>query len=442
MSNHYTPEPPPDLPLRSIEPSSSSSPLLPPLSVIVESLHTAAERHASLVTEAYTIEQHLRGAWQRLDGGWQSYAREDIETFCAHALNEATRNVTMLQQLSAALTRAQLHIEEGDADASTLFGREVFSEATRAEIASLMAEISMGGMRGLVSPRQFFRDSARSPSSAQILEGAGASEAGDAAAAAAATDGADSTAGTVDESSNQTGLGGGPGIKISTEETTAVETCADTGCLAMTVQGSGSAAPKDSVGNIVFRLGSNLPNGLELVLGSVGGMSLGKLALSMRGAEWSLPVPGTEIVHKLADGTHLHVHSEIVESGARVYTDRSGNRHMATVSGMKYVATLIALNGMVSVADSVTVRQYAWQEPRRWSFVDWFPKKPDDGREPNEWKFPDLSKLLGWPKLPLIPLWPSVLSAPVAPLLQIAPSAPDVPSMPGVPGKNHQKADA
>jgi len=338
---------------------------LPALMVDVAVLVSASRRHDALAGEAYSIEQHLRGAWMRLDGGWQSYAREDVETYCASALNELTRTATMLRQLGESLACAGEHIDAADVRAAQVFDGAAFVDVP---LAAAVGQSGDGDPRESWSSPPFFSAQPDAIEPAPVRYESG---------------------------------GVAPGVDISTEETALTEACVESSCLAMTMQGSGSITPDGSIGSIGFQIGSRKPNNLELVLGSIGGVPLGRLAFSMAGSEWTMPLPGAVMESRLADGSILRVHGEVVESGASVYTDRAGVRHIATMSGMKYVATLAAMGGAVSFADAVTVRQYAWRDPRRRPFMEWFVPKSEPERaperEPSAWK---------WPKLPQIPLWP------------------------------------
>jgi hypothetical protein len=327
-------------------------------------LGDGARRHAALAGEVYTLEQRLRSAWWRLGDGWQSYAREDVETYCAHALNEAGRQSVRQRRLSDALVTAEGQLRDGDGGAAALFG---------------------------VAPPQEIPD-----------------------------DGSPTFSLLPDLPDHVDGAAPLPGVKVSTEEVTAYESCARETCTAITVQGSGGAVTTGAPGTVTFKLGSNTPNGFELALGAFGGAALGKLTMSLRGMEMSTPSGGVLLEHVLPNGSVLRITSESVSAAARSYTDRTGVAHTATVTGVKYVVALSMLSGWLALSDSITLRQYVWAEKRPAA-----PALPTPAAvaaptpEPGDRPWPDLREWLERrraddrdaprvPKIPLVPIVPGV----------------------------------
>lgn len=354
------------------------------LTAKLDALANGSRRHAALASEMYTLEQRLRSAWWRLDDGWQSYAREDVETRCAHALNEAGRQSALQRRLSDAIAAGERRLGAADDDAAAPFGARSNSRNAPSHPPSREGPAPFEGVTGVFLP-----------------DAPGVSDAFD------ALDG---------EFVSGVDAGLLPSVKVSTEETSVYESCARESCTAVTVQGSGGAALAGASGMLTFKLGSNMPNGFELSLGTFAGASMGKLTASLRGAEISTPSGGVLLQRTLANGAILKVTSETVTAAARSYTDRFGAAHVATATGVKYVVTLSTLQGLLTFNDSVTVREYVWNEKRPAGRARPAPVPiPVPTPEPGDLPWPDLHDWLerrrddrDAPKIPLIPIapWP------------------------------------
>lgn len=367
------------------------------LTVEIEALETGAQRHESLAAAMYAIEQRLRATWMRLSGAWQSYVREDVETYCAHALNEAGHQSAVLRALGGALGAAAEHLVAGDVAAAGSF------EEVTVPVPAPESAFSTSGRSTLHLPLVGFLPTTTGTHSIEI---------------GSAPAGAVNMATSVPADSGFSNAPpGAPGGEVSTAETIVLEHCVETDCVATTMQGSTGITPNNSIGSIEFQFGSNLPSAFELTPGLAGGITMGRLALSMTGAEWTTLAPGSTIERRLENGVVLRVYREIVQSGASVYTDQSGVSHMAAMSGSRYVASMVTSAGAATVAGALTVRQYAWRDSRRSSddrkrSQDEAERKRrvQDSNEPRTWEWPNITEFLDrlrrreQPKTPIVPV--------------------------------------
>jgi hypothetical protein len=156
------------------------------------------------------------------------------------------------------------------------------------------------------------------------------------------------------------GLGPPPGVKISSDEVTVDETCRTAVCHAVTAQGSASISNDGSATTLMFSMQSGNPRGIEVTLGELGALKLGKLSFTEKGMEYSAPVPGTTIERKMPDGAVLRSQWEYLPPLPREYTDRNRVTHIAMSTGIKFVITVVTAAGAIILSDSFTVRDYTY----------------------------------------------------------------------------------
>lgn len=291
-----------------------------PLRVTPPALRGGAGVQENLAHDAEQLSVALRAAWSRLDGGWQSYAREDVETTFDASLAALSRKSQMLRQLASALRGGADVLESADDAAAACF------EAGEGDALAPVDGISDAGSA-------IWNDGAGAGVDTPVIFGL-----------------------PVDAS----GLGPPPGVKISSDEVVVEEACRTGVCHAVTAQGSASVSTDGSATTMTFSMQSGNPRGIEVSLGELGTLKLGKLSFSERGMEHSAPVPGTTLERRLPDGTVLRSQWEYLPPLPREYRDQSGVTHIATSTGIKFVITVVTAAGAIIMSDSFTVRDYTY----------------------------------------------------------------------------------
>jgi hypothetical protein len=92
-----------------------------PLHVETTALLDAAATLGRLGDSAENEGQAARAAWERLNGNWQSYAREDVEQMFAGALREVDRMALLFTQFARALRLSAGELETGDVTGARRF---------------------------------------------------------------------------------------------------------------------------------------------------------------------------------------------------------------------------------------------------------------------------------------------------------------------------------
>jgi hypothetical protein len=91
------------------------------LALTAEPLRSNASALTSQSASTAIVQSTAAHAYRRLDGGWQSYAREDVDAHQRSADVELDRMRSMLEQLSLAARRADELIDAADQTAAALF---------------------------------------------------------------------------------------------------------------------------------------------------------------------------------------------------------------------------------------------------------------------------------------------------------------------------------
>lgn len=120
-----------------------------PLALQPDALRASARRWATQAIESATLHDVLRIAWQRLDGGWQSYARDDVDAQFHRAAGELLHMRRMFEELDDAAMRSALTLETADETAALLFNTDGSTTALTpllpATGANLTAPVSADG---------------------------------------------------------------------------------------------------------------------------------------------------------------------------------------------------------------------------------------------------------------------------------------------------------
>ena len=111
------------------------------LALTAEPLRDSASALSSQSRATGVVQSSAAHAYGRLDAGWQSYAREDVDAHQRHADAELARMQAMIDQLSLAAQRADALIDEADLSAAALF-----------------AAAAAGGISGAAPPASFVGD--------------------------------------------------------------------------------------------------------------------------------------------------------------------------------------------------------------------------------------------------------------------------------------------
>ena len=86
-----------------------------------DELRAIASDLVRMSAETDHIRGEVRHQWARLDRGWQSYARGDVDGQYRETMREIERMALMLQQMAEALVKTADLIEEADREAAGLF---------------------------------------------------------------------------------------------------------------------------------------------------------------------------------------------------------------------------------------------------------------------------------------------------------------------------------
>ena len=91
------------------------------LALAAEPLRSGSSALAGHAASTDALHGSVASAWSRLDGGWQSYAREDVDAHMRNTTDELARMRRMLSQLEHAARSSDEIIAAADADAAALF---------------------------------------------------------------------------------------------------------------------------------------------------------------------------------------------------------------------------------------------------------------------------------------------------------------------------------
>jgi hypothetical protein len=107
-----------------------------PLTLAAEPLRSSASALTAQSHSTSAVQSDAAHAYRRLDAGWQSYAREDVDAHQRSADAALDRMRSMLGQLAHAARRADELIDAADLEAAALF--------TAAEIPTASGDSSIG----------------------------------------------------------------------------------------------------------------------------------------------------------------------------------------------------------------------------------------------------------------------------------------------------------
>lgn len=111
-----------------------------PLALSAEPLRSSASALTSQSQATGIVQTSAAHAYGRLDAGWQSYAREDVDAHQRRADAELVRMQAMIDQLSLAAQRADALIDEADQAAAALFAGAVAGAGAAAPAAGAVGD--------------------------------------------------------------------------------------------------------------------------------------------------------------------------------------------------------------------------------------------------------------------------------------------------------------
>ncbi len=297
------------------------------LRLIPEALSVDAQRYAALADASATVRAQTRQHWNRLDSGWQSYARDNADAYFGDTLRALERDEAMLRQMSAALLRALRRIDAGDAAAAKLF------EAAGGPSAS-----APGAPDFFLDPLAGLAPALGAPFLGQPRSGAPVPVSGLAPGAPLPP----------------------PGVKISGVERTVVpEICGIDGhCDAVTAQVSASFKPTLQPVTIVFGT-DGAARAVELSLGKLGSVPLGMLQLGPSGFEYTFAALAAQVVsYTLAGGATVSVLAEPIFGG------KPFNGQPASYVGEKFSIVVTDPATGITSKGSVALRIYSYDKPK------------------------------------------------------------------------------
>jgi WXG100 family type VII secretion target len=111
-----------------------------------DEMRATASAVARLKDEARNVHRRLERSWRRLDYGWQSYARENIDGYYRQVLREIERMILVLEQMQDALNRTARVILEVDHVSAAEFGlKETGAGVSAVGIETVAGSVIAGG---------------------------------------------------------------------------------------------------------------------------------------------------------------------------------------------------------------------------------------------------------------------------------------------------------
>jgi WXG100 family type VII secretion target len=89
--------------------------------IVPDEMRAAASDMGRLSDEARQVQEILQRSWRRLDYGWQSYARENVDSYYRDSVQELHRVKLVLEQITLALRNTVDWIEAADQESAGLF---------------------------------------------------------------------------------------------------------------------------------------------------------------------------------------------------------------------------------------------------------------------------------------------------------------------------------
>jgi WXG100 family type VII secretion target len=111
-----------------------------------DDMQTASGDIRQLSGDAQQVLRLLQRSWQRLDYGWQSYARRDVDGAYTRAMQELVRAARMLEQLSSALHMTSVMIRAADQEVVGLFSTELLRSPLIDAVVDAVKRGVLGGI--------------------------------------------------------------------------------------------------------------------------------------------------------------------------------------------------------------------------------------------------------------------------------------------------------